>query len=379
MRTVRQPLCLFVILVGYLACASTPCRACSVPVFRYALERWPADPFEVILFHRGQLTEKQQKFLDILSADGYAGKQGANVRVVAVDLDSKPNDELLALWASLKATEVPWLVLLYPYTTGIQTPIWSGPFREVDDDFVRRLLHSPVRREIVKRLIQDQDSAVWLFLDGGDKKRDDAAFALLEKTLKEVTPKLKLPEIKESDLRDLSIDPRDLRIKFSTIRLSADSPAEKMLVAMLLASEKDLRELHAKKQPMVFPVFGRGRSMLAIIGGGINKQVIAKTCSDLTGPCTCEIKDQNPGFDLLISARWQDLLAGQPQFVKDPEPPPLTSIATMLPAPKEPVAPIKVQVDHTASLVLRDLALSIVCGLAIVGATAFVLRFNRAT
>ena len=31
-------------------------EACSVPVFRYALERWQADPYEVFVFHRGPLT-----------------------------------------------------------------------------------------------------------------------------------------------------------------------------------------------------------------------------------------------------------------------------------------------------------------------------------
>jgi hypothetical protein len=33
--------------------------ACSVPVFRYALEKWPADAYLTTVFHRGPLTAAQ--------------------------------------------------------------------------------------------------------------------------------------------------------------------------------------------------------------------------------------------------------------------------------------------------------------------------------
>ena len=38
---------------GSLACA------CTIPVFRYALERWESDHFLVIVYHDGQLTTEQ--------------------------------------------------------------------------------------------------------------------------------------------------------------------------------------------------------------------------------------------------------------------------------------------------------------------------------
>ena len=37
--------------------------ACNVPVFRYALERWEADPYEMVVFHREPLTAEQQALL----------------------------------------------------------------------------------------------------------------------------------------------------------------------------------------------------------------------------------------------------------------------------------------------------------------------------
>src|SRR5687767_6507702 len=38
-------------------------RACNVPVFRYALEHWRADPYRVTLFHDGPLSEADEKLI----------------------------------------------------------------------------------------------------------------------------------------------------------------------------------------------------------------------------------------------------------------------------------------------------------------------------
>ena len=38
--------------------------ACSVPVFRYALERWPPDAYEVLILHDGPLAERDQELLE---------------------------------------------------------------------------------------------------------------------------------------------------------------------------------------------------------------------------------------------------------------------------------------------------------------------------
>ena len=50
------------ILLVLSAAALAP--TCNIPVFRYALERWPADSYEVILFHRGPLTAAEQALAD---------------------------------------------------------------------------------------------------------------------------------------------------------------------------------------------------------------------------------------------------------------------------------------------------------------------------
>ena len=48
-------------LVLFVALAASPAiaSACSIPVFRYALERWDSDRFQVIIYHDGALSPEQ--------------------------------------------------------------------------------------------------------------------------------------------------------------------------------------------------------------------------------------------------------------------------------------------------------------------------------
>ncbi len=289
--------------------STTAAWACSVPVFRYALERWPADYYVAVVFHRGPLTAQQKKIVELMSEDGLAGKKHANVYAVAVDVEKEVPEHLTKLWEQQKdkAKSFPWMVLLYPWQAGIPVPAWTGPLSE---DAVKAVIDSPARQEIAKRLL-DGDSAVWLLLESGDKKKDDAAYNLLKKQLAQLQKELAPPEI---DPQDIAMgyfmgDPDSLKIRFSILRVSRTDPAEKMLVEMLLGTEPDLRDY--KTEPMVFPVFGRGRVLFALVGKGINPDTITESAFILTGPCTCTIKEQNPGTDLVVAMDWDAKLEEQ--------------------------------------------------------------------
>lgn len=55
---------------------------------------------------------------------------------------------------------------------------------------------------------------------------------------------------------------------------------------------------------MAFPVFGRGRILEPLIGKGIHEGNVLEHSTYLCGACSCEVKDQNPGIDLLMAANW---------------------------------------------------------------------------
>lgn len=290
LRLMRAPGLIAAVVFLFEGAAS----ACSVPVFRYALEHWPADPYRVTIFHRGELSADQKKRLP--------GDALANANMEFVDLDDHPASEMRELWRQQKTETLPWVVARFPRSTGIETVVSAGPLPEV----MGPLLDSPTRREIVDRLAAGE-SAVWVLLESGDRAKDDAAETLMVRRLEYLMGVLTLPRLDEQDIVNglVSIAEEDLRLAFSVLRLSRADAAERPFVQMLLNSERDLAGL---QEPMVFPVFGRGRALYALVGAGIRHETIDEAASFLIGKCSCQVKERNPGVDLLMSADWNTLV-----------------------------------------------------------------------
>ena len=80
-----------------LTLASVVAEACQVPVFRYALERWRPDPYQLVIVHEGNLTSGQKADLLHLE-ESLVGPNGpvVNLRFDTVDLDKEK--EQFARW-----------------------------------------------------------------------------------------------------------------------------------------------------------------------------------------------------------------------------------------------------------------------------------------
>jgi len=312
------------ILLLTLVLHASLAQACSVPVFRYALEQWRPDPFPVVVFHKGELTPELKALIArIEPVLDEKTKSLPNAWVELVNLDTDADPEQLELWEKQTTETLPWMAVLSPQKFGPPTQVLGAKF---DAENVDRLLVSPARTEITRRLIAGH-SSVWVLLEGGDKDKDDAAFETLTVELNRLQSELKLPEIEEQDIADgfLSIEPEELKLKFSVVRVSRDDEKESALVQMLLNTEPDLRDPQFDGQPMALPVFGRGRVLYALIDKGINTEVITDTCTFLTGACQCTVKAQSPGVDMLTSVDWDSHIS--PMYEKDSALPPLTGLA----------------------------------------------------
>ncbi len=300
---------------GCLLAAHRPAFACSVPVFRYALDRWPADDFELAVVHRGPLTLDQSELIDRLRQSAAGPGARANLTVRTIDVALSPSDQSAA--NQLQPTrlgDLPRVVLRYPERTRISTQVWSGPLNAASVD---ALLDSPLRCQIVSRLV-DGESAVWVLLESGHAEKDEAATELLKAELARLQQTLKLPDPNQGIAYE-TVAPEvveSLRIAFSTVRLDRTDEAERVFVSMLLETEPDLRTYH--DEPIVFPVFGRGRVLYALVGEGINRENISQAAGYLIGACSCLVKAENPGLDLLILADWDAV----PDVSFDPAPPP---------------------------------------------------------
>lgn len=306
-------------LGSFGAFAVSLAEACNVPVFRYALEHWQPDAYRGVLFHRGPLSTSEQQRLDTLREKG--GRNQFNLAIRTVDLDSSPEPADRELLSLLGNPELPRLVVLYPVRSQINQPAWSGPF---DNALLSALVDSPVRHELLHRLTAGQ-TGVWLMVDCGDSRQDDAAAKTLEQELKRLQQTLELPKLTDAP-EDVIQEGPPLRVEFSLLRIRRNDPAEQPLIAMLLGSESDLASLN---EPVVFPVFGRSRALMPLIGAGISRENVQDSAKFLAGACSCQVKELNPGFDLLMTADWAKLLT----WAKSP---PMAAAALAVPAETEP-------------------------------------------
>ncbi|MGD0090604.1 MAG: hypothetical protein ABSE73_11855 [Planctomycetota bacterium] len=311
MRRPARTLALLLALAGAAAA-----NACSIPVFRYALERWPAAPYGAIVFHRGKLEPAARALLEQLKGAASA-QPAANLECIEVDVEQPLPAELGELWKSLNNPALPFLVVRYPEGRRESAIAFSSP---LNADALRGLLDSPARRELAKRLLGGE-SAVWLVLKSGSTAQDQAACKLLQDELKGLAQELKLPE-QDPDGDAMARPAADLplRLSFSILSLSREDAAERAFVQMLLGTDKDLA---AEKGVLAFPVFGRGRLLCALPEKQLTHETIAEVAEFVTGACSCQVKDLNPGTDLLLAADWEALLEGR--AVEEPAPP-LTGI-----------------------------------------------------
>lgn len=270
--------------------------ACSTPVFRYALERWPADPYEIVVTHRGALEGEAKQASDALDAAYRDAEETANIYPRFEDLSGGGAEGAAD---EAKAADSPRMAAYFPPGPHSREPIWSAPLTAEN---VQALVDSPLRKKIAAELIGGK-TAVWIFLKCGDKAKDAAALQLLQDQLKEIAPQMQPSDPMPIVYYDGTIQEAEaLKIEFATLELDRGDPKEAFLVAMLMASEPDLKDYIG--EPMAFPVFGQGRALFALVGPGINKDNIFEACAFLSSDCSCEVKAMNPGVDLLIKADW---------------------------------------------------------------------------
>ncbi|NND96666.1 MAG: hypothetical protein HKN47_04980 [Pirellulaceae bacterium] len=289
-------------------CIATIAYACQVPVFRYALERWPADNYEIVVLHDRPLTAADEIRVGKLREWDRQSPQSSNFQFRSVQV-GQPDDKRgmtqrdREIWKAHGKPKSPILAVLYP-STAAEVPdrlIHAGPLRDLPLDSV---VDSPLRRTIADRLISGE-SAVWIFVPSGNQEQDAAAYKRLTDQVAINEATLELPEQEEiveeeAILEQVEIE---LRLDFSIVTLNRDDPKEQFLLKMLLGSEEDLNSI---QQPMAFPVLGRGRVLYALVGKGINEETIGLASRFMIGPCSCQVKNQNPGFDLLMTYPWDE-------------------------------------------------------------------------
>jgi len=320
-------------VIVMLAAAFAPsAHACNIPVFRYALERWKSDAYDVIVFHDQPLTTEQTEFLQRLSAASHSGGGQANINVVPSPIGASQTAAHAELWQNIQvstAVTLPYVVIQTKFRDRIINS-WHSTLSKAAE---ANLLTSPARTELAKRLLRG-DSVVWLMLKSADPARNKVGGQLLRSATDAVSAKVELPDgigLPGSEL----YSEIPLLLQFSVLEIDPDDQREQFLVKLLTSFQS---EAFAEGDPLVVPVFGRGRALEVIPASTLNPKLIEELTVFLSGPCSCQVKDRNPGFDLLLSADWERELFGnggeRPPAVSVTEPDSKPKLLTIPPGRK---------------------------------------------
>lgn len=298
----------FLPLVLLLLTAATA-EACNIPVFRYALERWRPDECEVVVFYERELSHQQeaalQAALPATSDDGSNTRRGAVAKVVRAEL-SELQEPYRDLWMQVSQAEpksLPYVVVRSKIGVSRTINAWHGPLASVSS---WNVFQSPARKEMAERLLAGH-SVVWLVVTSEDEGRNATVRRMLEGHLAELANKIQLPDgigLPGSEL----YSEIPLLVKFSMLEIRHDDPRESFLVELF---SKLRPEAFAQGEPLVVPVFGRGRALEVIPASDLSPRLMGDLAAFLSGACSCQVKEQNPGFDLLFAVDWNRELFGE--------------------------------------------------------------------
>jgi hypothetical protein len=140
------------------------------------------------------------------------------------------------------------------------------------------LASSPMRTAIADEIMKGK-LCVMLYLQSGNREKDEKGIAAVRKAI--------------------SISPFSAIIPI--VELSRTDPKESHFVSLLLNVESDLKTL---KEPMLFGIFGKFKALEPLVGGGITEENISYLIDFLTADCSCLIKDDLPGTDILYAGKW---------------------------------------------------------------------------
>ena len=298
-----------VVILMLLLAASTV-AACNIPVFRYALERWKPDPCEILVFHNQDFDESQQAVVDQIRRRTIGPDQGsqnghANAKLSVVDLRDNADSKQREIWDDLRQNteaSLPQVLVRTRLGRGQFINHWHGSLASLTD---QKVLQSPARDEIRDRLLSGH-SVVWLLIRSSDQTKNANAKRLAENTFRTLQSKIQLPEGIGLPGSELYADV-PLILKFSLLEIDPDDKNELFLAGLLTGLRKQPFD---EGEPLFVPVFGRGRALEVIPANDMSARLMEDLTAYLSGACSCQVKEQNPGFDLLIEADWDTQLFG---------------------------------------------------------------------
>jgi hypothetical protein len=226
--------------------------ACSTRVSEWVLLNALPSQYTLVCYHYGPLTDELKK----------QNKEIAeNIRSANIQF---------------KTTTLPDVRKTY-YELHYNNRLFS---RYENPSLLKNLTTSPLREKVATELMAGK-LCVMVYLKTDNKEKDEKGLLTLKKTI-ESSPFGKI---------------------ISVIELSRNCKDEAHFASLLLNVEDDLNTI---QEPMLFGVFGRFKALEPLLGRGISEENINLMIDYLTAECSCLIKDDLPGTDILFDYKWEN-------------------------------------------------------------------------
>ena len=305
-RSRRRLLLPSTIALALTICGLVILQACETPVYRYAMYRWNPAPYEIYYFHNEPISSETEDFhtkireLVKLKPD----QPILNATLIPVDLSKDPElkqvlPDIKQLWTKHQKELSPGYLVTNPQGGVVSVGTLAA-------EKLTSFIDSAQRRQLLAQLAQGK-AAVMVLLSGQDPVASKNAEKELRSLVDAVNQgKVELYQVptEEPAEKDAAAEPTPTKPAHTLglVILDRQDPKEAWLIQSLLAVESDLKDL---TEPMVFAVYGRARALPPYVGKGITRDNLLQCVEFVTGACSCTVKEQNPGVDLLVRSDWE--------------------------------------------------------------------------
>ncbi|HBC89111.1 MAG TPA: hypothetical protein DCZ94_19405 [Lentisphaeria bacterium] len=281
----------------------------NLPLYRMGLEKWEPDHFRAVVIYGTENSAGLEQGIAFLEGRTRDRVGGLNLVVGKADIKDrsiidKRTSEILR---TFKPDRFPFTIIYFPQVSDVDIPLWAGYLTVQAGELI---CDSPARREIARRILKGE-WAVWLFIKSGNEEKDGRALQILSDELK-AAPAAGTPG--EDSSRD-AILPGLNHARMSIIMVSRDDKSELILLEMLNCIEPEI--MSAGNEPVIAPVYGRGRVLDIFSGDEISGENLRKNIRMLEMEQPSGIKQPASGADLLIAVNWTAFIRGELHVDKD--------------------------------------------------------------
>lgn len=226
--------------------------SCTTRVSEWVLVNAMPETYTLVYFHGGELTAEEVKQNEALMP----AMEPANIRFRT---------------SRKGGIQSPYYILYY------RDRIFAR-YNSVPE--IKELCTSPLRRSIADELLSGK-LCVMLYLKTGEAGKDAEGWQALQNFML------------TSPFREV----------ITVVELNRNSDLETHFANMLLHVEDDLKDI---REPMLFGIFGRFKALEPLVDGGITEENIRLMVDYFTAECSCVIKDDLPGTDILYAGSWEN-------------------------------------------------------------------------